>query len=138
MKLNTYLHFAGNCEEAIHFYEKVLGAPCTMLLRFGETPEAATLPPEMHDKITHARFLVGQEMLMASDAPPDRSKSPNGFSLHLELKTPEEAERIFHALSENAQITMPMGETYWAHRFGMLRDKFGMPWLINCVKSPGS
>ncbi|MFZ1049614.1 MAG: VOC family protein, partial [Candidatus Sulfotelmatobacter sp.] len=85
-------------------------------------------------KILHARLLLGDRALMASDAPPGRYEKPQGFSVSLEIETPKESERVFHALSEKGTVVMPIQETFWAVRFGMLTDRFGIPWMINCSK----
>jgi PhnB protein len=134
MKLNTYLHFDGNCEEALKFYEKALGAKIVMLMRYGESPVAGETAKELHQKIMHGRIMLGNDLIMASDAPPGRFRSPTGFSINIGVDTPEEAERFFNALSEKAEICMPFAETFWAHRFGMLIDQFGVPWMVNCEK----
>ena len=95
---------------------------------------AKDTPPDRLNKILHARFVVGDKTIMGSDAPPERYDEPKGFSVSLGIDTPEEAERIFAALSEKAKVHMPIAETFWAHRFGMLTDQFGIPWMINCEK----
>jgi PhnB protein len=134
MKLNTYLTFNGNCEEALKFYIKALGAKPVMMLRYGESPEAAETAKELHQKIMHGRITLGDDVIMASDAPPGRFNGQSGFTINIGVDSPEEAERLFKALSEKAKICMPMGETFWALRFGMLTDQFGVPWMVNCEK----
>jgi PhnB protein len=134
MKLNTYLHFNGNCEAALNFYEKALGAKPLMLLRYAGSPMANETSQEMLQKIMHGRIAIGENIIMASDAPPGRFKEPTGFSINIDVDTPEEAERLFKALSEKGEIHMPMEETFWALRFGMLKDQFGVPWMVNCEK----
>lgn len=135
MKLNVYLHFNnGKCEEALNFYVKALGAKLLMMLRYGESPEAGKTAKEMDQKIMHGRIALGDDVIMASDALPDCVSNPAGFAINISVDTPEEAERLFTALSENADIHMPFGETFWAHRFGMLVDQFGIPWMVNCEK----
>jgi PhnB protein len=134
MKLNPYLHFNGNCEEALKFYVKALGAKPVMMLRYGESPAAGETAKELHQKIMHGRITLGDNVIMASDAPPGRFQTPVGFNISIGVDTPEEAERLFKALSEKAEICMPMAETFWAVRFGMLVDQFGIPWMINCEK----
>ena len=91
-------------------------------------------PTEWRDKIVHARLMVGDKILMGSDAPPDRYEPMRGFSVTLGIDDPKDAERIFHALSENGTVQMPIQETFWAARFGMLVDQFGTPWMINCER----
>jgi len=134
MKLNTYLHFNGNCEEALNFYVKALGAKPVMMMRYGDSPMAKETAKELHQKILHGRITIGDNVIMASDAPPGRFQDQAGFSINIGVDTPGEAERLFNALSEKAEIGMPMAETFWAQRFGMLKDQFGVPWMVNCEK----
>lgn len=135
MQLNPYLLFNGNCEEAFKFYEKVLGGKIEAMMTHAGTPAEAHTPSEWRDKIIHARMTVGDRVLMGSDAPPQHYEKPAGFSVCLSPKAPAEAERIFNALAENGTVKMPFGQTFWAFRFGMLVDRFGIPWMINCEKA---
>ena len=98
---------------------------------------AKDTPPERHNKILHARLVVGDNVSMGSDAPPERYEKPQGFSVTLGVDTPAEAERIFKALSEKGTLHMPLQETFWAVRFGMLVDQFDIPWMINCEIAAG-
>jgi PhnB protein len=132
MQMNPYLTFNGQCEAAFKFYEKCLGGKIEAMLPHKGTPAEAHTPPEWHDKIMHARLNVNGEVLMGSDAPPDHYKEPKGFSVSLQLKDPAESERIFNALAEGGKVGMPLQQTFWATRFGMLVDRFGIPWMINC------
>ena len=132
MQMNPYLTFNGQCEAAFKFYEKCLGGKIEAMLPHKGTPAEAHTPPEWHDKIMHARLNVYGEVLMGSDAPPDHYKEPKGFSVSLQLKDPAESERIFNALAEGGKVGMPLQQTFWATRFGMLVDRFGIPWMINC------
>ncbi|MGB7853643.1 MAG: VOC family protein [Candidatus Sulfotelmatobacter sp.] len=134
MHLSPYLLFNGDCEAAFKFYEKVLGGKIDAMFTHEGTPAAKDVPPEWQKKILHARLLLGDRALMASDAPPGRYDKPQGFSVSLEIETPKESERVFHALSEKGTVVMPIQETFWAVRFGMLTDRFGIPWMINCSK----
>lgn len=134
MQLNPYLFFKGDCKEAFNFYEKVLGEKIIAMMTHGETPAAEQTKPEWQDKIIHARMTFGDQVLMASDAPPEHHRSMQGFSVSLSIDEPAEADRIFEAFSEGGQVTKPIQETFWAHRFGMLVDRFGTPWMINCEK----
>lgn len=131
MKLSPYLMFDGNCREAFTAYETILGGRIEAMMDHRGTPAEAHVPPEWLDKILHACLELDGQMLMASDAPPDRSDGPMR-SVSVSVSVPEvaEAERIFAALSEGATIQMPMEETFWAPRFGMLRDRFGTNWMI--------
>jgi PhnB protein len=136
MKINTYLHFSnGKCEEALDFYVKALGAKRVMLLRYSEGPQGDETPKEMGQKIMHGRIALGDSVIMASDAPPGCVADLAGFSINIAVDNPEEAQRLFTALSEKAEIRMPFAETFWAHRFGMLVDQFGVPWMVNCEKA---
>jgi PhnB protein len=132
MQLNPYLVFNGNCEAAFKFYEKVLGGKIEAMLPHEGTPAAEHVPPEWRNKIMHARLSVGDKVLMGSDAPPDHYEAMKGFSVTLGIDRPADAERIFHALAEKGTVRLPIQQTFWAARFGMLVDQFGTPWMINC------
>ena len=138
MRLSTYLFFKGQCEAAFKYYEKCLGGKIEAMMTHEGTPAAEQVPPEWRKKILHARMTVGKDVLMASDAPPGRQQQPQGFSVSLEVNDPKEAERIFHALADKGQIRMPIQETLWAQRFGMLVDQFDIPWMISCSKPMSS
>jgi PhnB protein len=99
------------------------------------TPAAAQVPPEWQNKIMHVSLKVGDDVLMGSDAPPERFKGSHGYSVNIAVEQPAEAERVFHALSANGKVHMPIGQTFWAERFGMLVDQFGIPWMVNCQGS---
>ena len=131
MQLNPYLHFNGQCEAAFKFYEQCLGGKIEAMVSHVGTPAEAQVPSEWRDKIMHARLVVGGEVLMGMDAPPDRYKEPKGFNVSLQFNHVKEAERVFHALAENGKVGMPLQQTFWAARFGMLVDRFGIPWMIN-------
>jgi PhnB protein len=135
MQLNAYLMFKGQCEEAFQFYAKCLGGKIAAKMTYGESPMAKQTAPEWQEKIIHMRVAVGDQVLMGSDAPPDRFEKPQGFSVTISVDTPAEAERIYKALSESGEIRMAIQETFWAQRFAMFVDKFGTPWMINCEKA---
>ncbi len=135
MQMNPYLLFNGQCEEAFKFYAQCLGGKIEVMLPHEGTPAAQQVPPDWQKKILHARLSVGGQVLMASDAPPGSFKQPQGFSVSLQASDPGEAERIFRYLVEGGQARMPMQETFWAARFGMLVDRFGIPWMVSCYKS---
>ena len=132
MSLNPYLHFSGQCETAFKFYEKALGGKIESMMTHGESPMADKVSADWRTKIMHARLNVGDGVLMGSDAPPQYYKKPQGFSVSLSLKDPAQAESIFKALSEKGAVEMPLQQTFWAKRFGMCTDQFGIPWMINC------
>ena len=132
MELSPYLTFKGDCEAAFKFYEKCLGGKIEVLVPHAGTPAEQQVPPEWRNKVLHAKLVVGDIVLMGSDAPPDRYEQPKGFSVALEVEKPADADRMFKALSEKGQVTMPIQKTFWAERFGMLVDRFGTPWMVNC------
>jgi PhnB protein len=135
MQLNPYLLFNGNCEEAFHFYEKNLGARVECLLRHEGTPAEQHTAPEFRNKVLHGRININGQTIMASDCPPERYARPQGFSVTLSLENTAEAERVYGALEEGGQVTMPIQETFWAVRFGMVTDRFGIPWMVNFEKA---
>lgn len=128
------LSFDGQCEAAFRFYEGVLHGKISFMLRWGESPMANDAPPEWSEKILHATLVIGTTTLFGSDAIPGSYESPRGFNIDLKLQDPGEAERLFHALAEGGTVHMPLQETFWAHRFGVLIDRFGICWSINCEK----
>jgi PhnB protein len=135
MELSPYLFFNGQCEAAFKFYENTLGGKIVAMMPHEGSPAAGQVPSEWRNKILHARLVVGDQALMGSDAPPDRYEKPQGFSVSIGIKDPAQADRIFHALAEKGTVHMPIQETFWAARFGMLVDQFGTPWMINCEKA---
>ncbi len=135
MQFNPYLFFSGQCEEAFKFYEKLLGGKIIAMMPHEDTPAENAVSPEWRKKIIHARMEVGDQLLMGSDAPPDRQSQPQGFSINISFTDPAEAKRMFEALAEGGSVMMPFSETFWAKGFGMLTDRFGIPWMINCEKA---
>lgn len=134
MQLTPYLNFDGDCQEAFKFYERCLGGKIVAMIPHAGTPAQGQVSPEWQDKIMHARLLVGEAVLMGSDSPPEYFTQPQGIRVSINVDTPVEAERIFHALAEGGTVLMPVQETFWAVRFAMLTDRFGTPWMINCEK----
>src|SRR5580704_83244 len=135
MEIIPYVFFNGTCEAAIKFYETVLGAKIHGLMTYGNSPAGKDVALDQKDKIIHARIDIGNSVLMASDVPPEHRSTPQGFSLSVSVKDPAEAERIFAALAENGTSQMPIAQTFWSVRFGMLTDQFGMPWMVNCEQA---
>ena len=132
MQLNPYLTFTGNAEEAFEFYRSVLGGKLDVV-RFGGTPAAQHTPPGWENKVLHARLESPAGVIMCSDASPEQAGPPAGrFNLSLQVDDEREAEAIFAKLSAGGQVTMPIEQTFWAKKFGMLTDKFGIAWLVNC------
>ncbi len=134
MQTQIHLNFNGECEEALKFYEKALGAKRTFSHSWGDSPMAKDAPKGWDKKIMHAVIRIGDAELMAADSPPEHFKPMSGFSMSISVKTPKEADKVFTALSDGAKVTMPLQETFWADSFGMLTDKFGTPWMVNCGK----
>ncbi|MDP5239836.1 VOC family protein [Uliginosibacterium sp. 31-16] len=136
-KLNTYLNFPGNAEEAFNFYKSVFGGEFFMLQRYKDgpgCPDSGPLPPEMGDKILHISLPIGANMLMASDAiPPMCPAVTMGTNVSLSLHPDSEAEarRLFAALSAGGQVQMPFQPMFWGALFGMCADKFGILWMVN-------
>jgi PhnB protein len=128
----TYLNFDGNCREAMQFYKQCLGGEL-QLAPFAEMP--GDVPTEATDRIMHARLTTGTETLMASDIPPGAPfRQGNNFAICLQPENISETERIFKALGGKGQVTMPLQDTFWGARFGMLTDQFGINWMINFEK----
>jgi PhnB protein len=132
MQLNPYLLFNGQCESAFKFYAQTLGAKIDAMMTHAGTPAEEHVPAEWRDKILHARLVLGDQVLMASDAPPGRYERPQGFSVSISLNDLAKAERVFKALAENGTVQMPFEKTFWAAGFGMCVDRFGIPWMVNC------
>ena len=133
MKITAYLSFDGQCEAAFKFYAETLGGEIQGLFKYGESPMADQVPPQCANQVMHATLALKDQTIMAADVP-GRYETPRGFSMTIGLSEAAEAERIFAALSEGGKVTMPLQETFWAVRFGMLTDRFGIPWMINCEK----
>jgi PhnB protein len=134
MHTSAHLHFKGDCREAFSFYAEVLGGRIGFAMTYGESPGAEQSPPEMRDQIIHARLDFGEQFLLGCDAPPDRYHAPQGFNVMLAVEQAADAERVFRALAQDGTVTMACQETFWAKRFGMCTDRFGIPWMVNCAK----
>lgn len=137
--VQPYLFFGGRCEEAVDFYRKTLNAEVAMLVRFKEAPEPQREMPEcFEDKIMHASLKIGDTMLMASDGRCDGQANFEGFSLSITVSNEAEANRVFGALSEGGLVTMALEKTFWAPKFGMLTDRFGVGWMVSVAHKPES
>ena len=132
MQVNPYLHFDGNCEAALKFYQKVLGARIEAMFPYESGPPDMPTPADYKKKIMHAKATIDGEVLMGSDAPPGHFQKPQGFSVSLQVEDPTDAERKFKALAEGGTINMPFGKTFFSKGFGMCVDQFGIPWMVNC------
>jgi PhnB protein len=128
-KLNTYLNYGGNCEEAFRFYEKHLGGKITMKMTQNQNPETV-VAPELKDSILYMRMELGDTAIMASDVDPKHFQPMRSAYLSFSVPTSEEAERVWKLLTDGGEIFMPMRETFFAHRFGVARDRFGTSWMV--------
>jgi PhnB protein len=134
MQVQPYLFFDGRCEEAVEFYKQALGAEVTMLMRFKDCPEPqppGMMPPGSEDKVMHTSFCIGGSTVMASDGQCLGKSSFQGFSLSITASDAAEAERLFKALGDGGQVQMPLAETFFSPRFGMVADRFGVCWMVN-------
>ena len=132
MKINPYLMFNGDCDAALKFYEQTLGAKIESKVTFAGSPAEKHVPAGWGDKVLHARLMVGDTVVMASDSPPEQYEKPGGFSISISISDKEKGERVFNALAENGATIMPFQQTFWAGGFGMCVDRFGTPWMVNC------
>jgi len=147
VKLITYLNFNGNCKEAFEFYEAKLGGTLKALAPWADMPADAVepdaegcgagVPEDWGDKIMHAELVVGDYSLMGADVPAPNYLKPQGFSVNLAVDSVAQAEKLFAGLAEGGTVVMPLMETFWAERFGMAEDKFGIHWMINIEKPLG-
>ena len=128
MKLNTYVNFAGSCAEAFRYYEKHLGAKVGMMMTHAQSPDQSQIDPKWKDAVLHATITIGGEELMAADIP--NAEPMRSAYLSLRVESDAEAERVFSALSDGGKVLMPIQETFFATRFGQVRDRFGMNWMI--------
>jgi PhnB protein len=136
MRLHPHLSFNGDCEAAFKFYENALNAKITFSMTYGESPMKDKMPPEMRDKVIHTTLTWGDQVLSGADAPSGSYQTPQGTTVTVDIDDPAEAERIFAALSQNGKVMMPIQETFWANRFGMVVDQYQVPWMVNCGKEP--
>lgn len=140
MKLIPFLGFKGQAHEAMAFYAQALGGKVTAEMQYRDMPPSDgspgcnEMPPETLDHVAHSQLEVGAAVLMAADGPGE--EGGGSTTINVDVDTPEEAERIFAALAEGGMVHMPMAETFWAHRWGMLQDRYGKPWMVNCMKTP--
>jgi PhnB protein len=130
MKLTTHLHYGGNCAEALRFYEEHLGAKISFMMTYEQMPEPKNIPPGCEQGVLHASIRIADATIMAGDAPADRFQPMRSAYLALSVDSDEEAERIYALLTDGGEIILPMAETFFALRFAMLRDKFGILWML--------
>ena len=131
MQINPYLSFKGDCEAAFKFYEQCLGGQLGAIFRYAGTSLADQVPADWQDKVMHGSVTVGDQVLMGADVAPDGYETPKGFTLSIQIQSAADAERIFHELANGGRVVLPLEKTFWAERFGMLVDRFGIPWQIN-------
>jgi PhnB protein len=130
MNLQPYLSFDGRCDEAIDFYKRALGAEVQMLLRWKDSPDPSMCQPGTENKVMHSQIRIGDTVVMASDGRNGGKPNFQGFSLSLTVSDEAEAERLFTALGDGGQVQMPLQKTFFSPRFGMVADRFGVPWMI--------
>lgn len=141
MKIVTSLSFRGQCREAFEFYARVLGGRITAAITYGDGPPDMPVGPEYKDRLMHCWLEVGDQAIMGSDGipefAPNYDKPLNGFDVTLHTSDPAQARAWYEALSEGGTTTMPFGETFWSPGFGMLVDRFGVPWMVNTIPAEG-
>ncbi|QDY98997.1 VOC family protein [Nitratireductor mangrovi] len=136
MKFIPYLSFDGRCREAFEFYAKVLGGRIEAMLSHGETPAGAEVSPGWQDKILNAHLVTEAGELMGADSPPEfGSAEQKGVSISIQIEDEARAEAIFNAFADGGTVTMPFETTFWAKKFGMVTDRFGTSWMINCAQA---
>lgn len=136
LEMNVHVGFPGTCREAMTFYQEVTGGNLEALVTYGETPAAEGVPADWHAKIVHASLNLRGRRLMGADTAGDCYQAPMGAQVHLEYDDPEQAERVFSQLAQGGSVMMPFEQTFWANRFGMTTDRFGVQWMIsNQIKS---
>lgn len=135
MQLHTYLSFDGNCREAFEFYQRHVGGKVVAMMSFKDGPCPEEMAPEVQDRVMHGCLQIGDHMLMGTDGTPGHPhQEVKGAHVVLSVGDPQEAERVFKVLEEGGRVGMPMEETFWARRFGIVVDRFGVPWMVNCDK----
>jgi PhnB protein len=134
MQLIAYLNFNGNCREAFDFYREALGGEIVQRFTYGESPMAAETPPDSRDMIMHNQLDAGGATLMGADGPPPHENMAGNTCVNVHVGSIEEAERVYAALSAGGDVQMPLQETFWAHRWAAFTDRYGKPWMVNCMK----
>lgn len=130
MTPSTYLFFDGTCEEALAFYAATLGGTIETLTRYAGSPGADMVPPEFGDKILYASLKLGSSIIHASDAPPGRYFRPQGFAISVAASGIEEGQAAFDTLAQGGHVFMPFAPTFFSAGFGMLADRYGVPWMV--------
>ncbi len=132
MQVSVHLTFNGNCREAMELYCKLMNGEILAMTTFGETPAGQDVPEDWQGKVVHATMSLGDITVATADIPPDRYQSSQGFNMFIEIENPDEASQVFARLAEGGEVQMPIQETFWAKRFGVVLDRFGIPWEVNC------
>jgi PhnB protein len=132
MRIIPHLSFNGQCEEAFRLYKECLAGQITLMLTYGGSP-MADANPELAEKIVHATLKVGDQVITGADVPPNRYERPQGFAVQLNIDNADEAERVFNAFAEGGTVLVALRKTFWADRYGVVTDRFGTPWEINCT-----
>ncbi|MCF7221221.1 VOC family protein [Marilutibacter chinensis] len=127
--------FGGKCREAFDFYAKALGGEVVGRMTYGESPMCDQMPPDSRDLVMHSCLMVGDAVIMGADGPPPENAGTDSTTINVTVDTPEDAERVWAAMTDGGEIKMPLQETFWALRWGMLVDRYGKPWMINCLRA---
>lgn len=133
MKIDTHLHFGGQCQEAFEFYEALLGGSINLMLTYGDSPAGSQVPIDWKDKIVHANLKLNDIDIAGSDVLPGQYERPKGFNLILQMNDTSEAKRIFDAFSQAGTVEYPLDKTFWSPCYGVVVDQFGISWEINCA-----
>jgi PhnB protein len=131
MHINPYLAFDGTCREAFTFYAELLGGEIEAFITTKEMPMEGA-GDEWGDRILHAKLVADSNVIMGGDTPPGVSVKPTGTCVYVGADSPAEVERIYHALADGGRVDMPISPTPWSAMFGMVTDRFGTPWIIDC------
>jgi PhnB protein len=130
MQINPYIFFEGRCDEALAFYRTALGAEVKELMRFKEAPDQSMISPGAAEKVMHASVTIAGNTVWMSDGRCQGRPNFSGFALTLQPQTEAEADRLFAALADGGTVQMPLAKTFFSPRFGMVADKFGVPWMV--------
>ena len=134
MQFIAYLNFNGNCRAAFDFYREAFKGDITMRMTYGDSPMRDEMPADSYDMIMHSQLEADGAILMGADGPPPHHDMSGNTCISIQVDSVEEAERIFHALSAGGEVQMPLQESFWAHRWAAFTDRFGKPWMVNCLK----
>jgi PhnB protein len=136
MVLSAHILFSGRCEEALRFYAEALGGTLGPILSYGSSPAGADVAPEWRDKIVHGTITIGGMNVSGADVRPEQYEKPRGIFLLQSVANRAEAERVFALLAEDGEVTMPLQKTFWSPAFGVVIDRYGVPWEVSCEGPP--